>query len=293
MRFAKMHGLGNNYVYVNLFAESVEEDQLPSLAMRVANVNTGIGSDGLITIGPSHVADVRMRIFNADGSEGQTCGNGLRCVGRYVFEKGILQRERLTVETKGGLMNLELHLEETRTAVDEVTVDMGLPRLRRKDLPVLGGAEDETALADAITVGTEAFTFTGVSMGNPHAVIFVQDVQAVDVAGIGPLIERDPLFPERVNVEFVAVRSFAELDFRVWERGSGITQACGTGACAAVVASVLTGRTRRGVPMVVHLPGGDLNIRWDEDGHVYMRGPASWIAEGELAAEFLTGRLRG
>ncbi|MCY0902528.1 MAG: diaminopimelate epimerase [Firmicutes bacterium] len=288
-----MHGLGNNYVYVNLFAESVEEDQLPSLAMRVANVNTGIGSDGLITIGPSHLADVRMRIFNADGSEGQTCGNGLRCVGRYVFEKGILQRERLTVETQGGLMNLELHLEETRTAVDEVTVDMGLPRLRRKDLPVLGGAEDETALADAITVGTEALTFTGVSMGNPHAVIFVQDVQAVDVAGIGPLIERDPLFPERVNVEFVAVRSFAELDFRVWERGSGITQACGTGACAAVVASVLTGRTRRGVPMVVHLPGGDLNIRWDEDGHVYMRGPASWIAEGELAAEFLTGRLRG
>lgn len=293
MRFAKMHGLGNNYVYVNLFAESVKEEGLPALAVRVANVNTGIGSDGLITIGPSQVADVRMRIFNADGSEGQTCGNGLRCVGRYVYEKGIVQRDRLTVETKGGLMNLELHLGETQTAVDQVTVDMGLPRLRRQDLPVVGGPADGTALSDAISVGTETFAFTGVSMGNPHAVIFVPDVQAVDVERIGPLIERDPLFPERVNVEFVAVRSSTELDFRVWERGSGITQACGTGACASVVASVLTGRTGRGVPMIVHLPGGDLNIRWDQDGHVYMRGPASWIAEGELAPELVSGNMSG
>lgn len=289
MRFAKMHGLGNNYVYVNLLEEPLAEDMLATLAVRVSNVSTGIGSDGLITIGSSEIADVRMRIFNADGSEGQNCGNGLRCVGKYAYEKGMVSKDTLSVETKGGLMHLTLHLEASGRYVDEVTVDMGEPRLRRADLPVLGGPSEEIALGDTILVDDDAYTFTGVSMGNPHAVIFVPDVKDVDVALIGPQIEHHERFPERVNVEFVSVKDPAELDFRVWERGSGITQACGTGACAAVVSTVLTGQTKRGQEVVVHLLGGDLRIRWDEDGHVYMRGAAAWICEGVWAHDQLAG----
>ena len=281
MRFAKMHGLGNNYIYVNLWEEALATNRLASLARAVADVNTGIGSDGLITIGPSDAADARMRIFNSDGSEGQTCGNGLRCVGRYLYDKGLRKTERMTVETGAGVVALQLHLDGRRETVEEVTVDMGEPRLRRADLPVLGGPGEQAALADTVIAGGRAYTFTGVSMGNPHAVIFVDDVDDVDVASVGPLIERHELFPERVNVEFVAAKGQAELDFRVWERGSGITQACGSGACAAVVASVLTGRARRGDEIVVHLLGGDLRIRYDESGRVFMRGPATWICEGE------------
>ena len=281
MRFAKMHGLGNNYIYVNLWEEALTTNRLASLARAVADVNTGIGSDGLITIGPSDVADARMRIFNTDGSEGQTCGNGLRCVGRYLYDKGLRKTERMTVETGAGVVALQLHLDGRRETVEEVTVDMGEPRLRRADLPVLGGPGEQTALADTVVAGGRAYTFTGVSMGNPHAVIFVNDVDDVDVASVGPLIERHELFPERVNVEFVAAKGATELDFRVWERGSGITQACGSGACAAVVASALTGRARRGDEIVVHLLGGDLHIRYEESGRVFMRGPAAWICEGE------------
>ncbi|PWI58381.1 diaminopimelate epimerase [Sulfoacidibacillus thermotolerans] len=281
MKFAKMHGLGNNYIYVNLWDTLIEEKEFAPLAVAVSNVNTGIGSDGMITMGPSHIADARMRIFNEDGSEGENCGNGLRCVGKYLYEKGIVPKERLTVETKGGLMYLELHLNEAGDVVEEVTVDMGEPRLRREQLPVLGGAPDEQALLQPIEVGGEMFQFTGVSMGNPHAVIFVDDATKIDVAGIGPKLEHHPLFPERVNVEFVTAKNDRELDFRVWERGSGITMACGTGACAAVVAGVLTNRLQRGETVVVHLLGGDLSIRWGHDGHVYMRGPAAWICEGE------------
>lgn len=289
MRFAKMHGLGNNYVYVNLFAENVEEGQLATLAVQVANVNTGIGSDGLITIGPSDLCDLQMRIFNADGSEGQNCGNGLRCVGKYAYERGLVSTDKITVETKAGTMRLQLHLEENRRFVNEITVDMGKPLLRRMDLPVLGGEPSETALEDVLEVAGQSFTFTGVSMGNPHAVIFVSDVEQVDVATVGPRLERHERFPERANVEFVAVRGPAELDFRVWERGSGITQACGTGACAAVVAAVLTGRMTRGTETVVHLLGGDLQIRWSQEGSVFMRGPAAWICEGVWAFDPLTG----
>lgn len=284
-----MHGLGNNYVYVNLWEERLKESDLAPLAQRLANVNTGIGSDGLITIGHSDTCDVRMRIFNADGSEGQNCGNGLRCVGKYVYEKGIVGSQHLTVETKGGVMRLTLHLDASNKLVQEVTVDMGEPRLRRADLPVLGGDAQETALADELMIDGQTFTFTGVSMGNPHAVIFVPDVEQVDLATIGPRIERHEHFPERVNVEFIAAKSASELQFRVWERGSGITQACGTGACAAVVAAVLTGRSTRGEEMVVHLAGGDLRIRWDMDGHVYMRGAAAWICEGVWAEDQLAG----
>lgn len=286
MRFAKMHGLGNNYIYVNLWEECVSEEELVPLAVQVADVNTGIGSDGLITIGPSQVADARMRIFNADGSEGQNCGNGLRCVGKYLYDKGIVKNSRIVIETGAGLMKLDLH-PGADGFVEEVTVDMGEPRLRRVDLPVLTGAPDGTALADTIEAAGRTFTFTGVSMGNPHAVMFVDDAATYDVAGVGPQIERHPAFPERVNVEFVTMKGSREMDFRVWERGSGITQACGTGACAAVVAAILNGRAARAEEVRVHLAGGDLRITLALDGHVYMRGAAAWIMEGV----WLNGRV--
>lgn len=281
MKFSKMHGIGNNYVYVETKDLGSYEQDLASLAIAVANVNTGIGSDGLITIGPSDCADVRMRIFNADGSEGENCGNGLRCVGKYVYDKRILKKDRLDVETKAGIMHLELHIVRETDIVDEVTVDMGEPKLSRAQVPVISGDADGIALHDAIDVLGTSMTFTAVSMGNPHAVFFVDNVLDLDVAQIGPVIERHSVFPQRVNAEFVTQLSAFELDFRVWERGSGITQACGTGACASVVASVLTNRVKRGDDILVHLLGGDLRIRYDEDGHVYMRGPAAIICQGE------------
>ena len=227
------------------------------------------------------MADVRMRIFNQDGSEGENCGNGLRCVGKYVYDTGLVNKERLDVETKAGIMHLVLHVSDIAHKVEEVTVDMGEPRLSRGQIPVQTGDPHEMALSDVIDVSGLPMTFTGVSMGNPHAVFFVEDVNQVDVAAVGPLIEYHQVFPNRVNAEFVAQKSAKELDFRVWERGSGITQACGTGACASVVAAVLTKRVNRGDEVLVHLLGGDLRIRYSEDGHVYMRGPATWICQGE------------
>ncbi len=281
LKFAKMHGLGNNYIYINLWNEELAEETLAPLAVAVSNVNTGIGSDGLITMGPSAVADARMRIFNEDGSEGQNCGNGLRCVGKYLYEKGIVTGNRLTIETRGGLMRLELHLSPDGGAVEQVTVDMGEPALNRRQLPMLGGDPDGAAIETIVDVADQQFVLTGVSMGNPHAVLFVDDAAQADVMGVGPAIERHELFPERVNVEFVSVNNRRDMDFRVWERGSGVTMACGTGACAAVVAGVLTDRLDRGETVVVHLQGGDLRIAWQRDGHVYMTGPAAWICEGE------------
>lgn len=276
--FTKMHGLGNNYVFVDLFKETLREEDLSDLAVQVANVNTGLGSDGLILIGPSERADFRMRIFNADGSEGRNCGNGLRCVAKYVVERGLTDRHRFAIETLGGIVRVDAHVDD-EGRVPLVTVDMGEPRLRKRDLPMLGDPDSET-IDEPVEIGGKTYRLTGVSMGNPHAVLFVPDAASAPVAEIGPLIERSPLFPERVNVEFISVRSETEIDFRVWERGSGITQACGTGACAAVVAGVLNGRLRRGEPVTVHLAGGDLVIVWTEDGRVLMTGPAETTADG-------------
>lgn len=276
MKFTKMHGLGNSYIYVNLFEEELREEELSHLAVRVSDRNTGIGSDGMILIGPSERADFRMRIFNQDGSEGKNCGNGLRCVAKYVYERGLTRRTHFTIETLGGLVEAQLHVND-QDRVEAVTVDMGEPRLRKKDLPMLGEA-DAPVLGERIEVDGQPFEITGVSMGNPHAIIFTDDVEAVDVAQIGPQIERHPLFPERINVEFIQVVSPQEIIFRVWERGSGITQACGTGACAAVVAGVLNGLLERKVR--VHLLGGDLQIEWRENGRVYMTGPAAFICDG-------------
>lgn len=276
MKFTKMHALGNNYIYVNLFEESLKEEELAELAVRVSNVNTGIGSDGMILIGPSDRADFRMRVFNSDGSEAKNCGNGLRSVAKYVYDRGLTDKKQFTIETLGGVVEAKLHTGDDNK-VKLVTVDMGVPGLLKKNLPMAGDPETATIL-ETIDVEGIPYTITAVSMGNPHAVIFVDDVEKADVANAGPKIERHPLFPERTNVEFIQVLNRGEILFRVWERGSGITQACGTGACAAVVAGVLTEQLDRRV--LVHLLGGDLEIEWNGDGRVFMTGPAEFICDG-------------
>lgn len=283
MKFTKMHGLGNNYIYVNLFEETLIEDDLPDLAVRVSDVNTGIGSDGMILIGPSDRAEFRMRIFNKDGSEGQSCGNGLRCVAKYVYDRGLTSKTGFQIETLGGVVSVEVHADAD--VARTITVDMGAPRLTKADIPMLGDGgsltvDEPVAIEGVQAPSGEPWRMTVVSMGNPHAVMFVPDVYQVPLTEIGPIMECAPVFPERINVEFIAVRSRSEIDFRVWERGSGITQACGTGACAAVVAGVLNGKLDRGKPVTVHLPGGDLDIVYSEEGQVYMTGPAAFICDG-------------
>jgi diaminopimelate epimerase len=277
VKFTKMHGLGNNYIYVNLFEETLREEELADVAIRVSDVNTGIGSDGMILIAPSEQADFKMRIFNQDGSEGKNCGNGLRCVAKFVYERGLTDKKIFSIETLGGIVEARLHLNgENR--VESITVDMGKPRLRKKDIPVVGDPESEMIM-EPVEVDGNTYRITCVSMGNPHAVIFVDDVETIDVTNLGPKLEHHPLFPERVNVEFIQVVSRDEIIFRVWERGSGVTQACGTGACAAVVAGILNGKLNRKV--LVHLLGGDLEIEWsEENGKVYMTGPATFVCDG-------------
>ncbi len=277
MQFVKMQGLGNDYVYINCINQDLSGVDLSELAIRLSNRHFGIGGDGIILILPSTKADFRMRMFNADGSEGKTCGNGLRCVARYVYDHGLTDKTAFTIETLGGIVKPELIMEGNRVAA--VRIDMGEPRLSRAEIPMLG---DETShvVGERISAGGVAFTVTCVSMGNPHCIIFVDDADNVDVAGVGPFIENHELFPEKTNVEFIEVLNDEEILFRVWERGSGITLACGTGACAAVVAAVLNNLTRRKV--TVHLLGGDLFIEWAEDNHVYMTGPAEEVFCGEI-----------
>jgi diaminopimelate epimerase len=275
--FTKMHGLGNSYIYVNMFEEQLEEEKLSEIAIKVSNVHTGIGSDGLILICPSDVAPVKMRIFNSDGSEGKNCGNGLRCVAKYAYEHGIVKDKTFFIETLSGLVQAEVFVENGK--VTSVTVDMGNPRLYRKDLPMIGN-ENDTVVNEEIEFAGKTYRMTGVSMGNPHAIFYVENIDHAPVTTLGPIVEKDERFPEGINVEFVEVVSDDELHFRVWERGSGVTQACGTGACAAVVASVLNGKTKRNKETVVHLAGGDLYITWTEEGNVLMRGPAETICTG-------------
>lgn len=275
--FTKMHGLGNNYIYIDFFTEQVEESKLSGLAKRVANVNTGIGSDGLIIIHPSKKADVGMRIFNKDGSEGQSCGNGLRCTAKYVYEQGIVSKKQFKIETKANIVEAEVNVTEGN--VDLVTINMGEPLLNRQDIPMQGEI-DQQVISEPFIINGEELILTAVSMGNPHAVFFVENIDNAHVEKLGPLIEKDPRFPQGVNVEFIEVISPTEVNFSVWERGSGITQACGTGACASVVAGVLNNYLTRDKEITVHLPGGDLLIKWDKDGNVWMTGGAEIIASG-------------
>ncbi|WP_339228641.1 diaminopimelate epimerase [Oceanobacillus sp. FSL K6-2867] len=275
--FTKMHGLGNNYVYIDLFQFDIEENILTDLAQQLANVNTGIGSDGMILIHPSEKADLGMRIFNKDGSEGKSCGNGLRCTAKYAYEHGIVINEKFTIETKANIVEAEVTAAGNQAEL--ITINMGPPQLRRVDIPMMG-SDVPNVKAEIFIVNGEKLEVTALSMGNPHAVFFVGAIDSAPLYELGPIIEKDSRFPEGVNVEFVEVISSNELHFRVWERGSGVTQACGTGACAAVVASTLNRYCRRNEVITVHLAGGDLTIKWDEAGDVWMTGDAQVIAEG-------------
>lgn len=264
MKFTKMQGIGNDYVYVNCFEEQVEDPG--RVSELVSNRHFGIGSDGLILICPSDKADCRMRMFNEDGSEGAMCGNGIRCVGKYVYDHGIVDKTRISVETLGGIKYLELFVEDGKAA--SVKVDMGVPELT-------------SLLPEDITVDGRAYQFTGISVGNPHAVYFMDGIDGLDLEKIGPAFENHERFPDRVNSEFIEVLDRSHLRMRVWERGSGETQACGTGATASAVAAMMLGLAEDTVE--VQLRGGSLEIHWDrEGGHVYMTGPAVEVFRGEI-----------
>ena len=264
MKFTKMHGIGNDYVYVNCFEETVEHPE--ETARFVSSRNFGIGSDGLILIKPSEKADCQMDMYNLDGSQGTMCGNGIRCVGKYVYDHGIVDKTEIDVETLAGIRHLSLHVRDGK--VETVTVDMGRP-------------EQTSEIGEAITVLGKEYAFTGVSMGNPHAVVFMDGVKEMDLKEIGPAFESHERFPGRTNTEFVQVVDEGHVIMRVWERGSGETLACGTGACAVAVACALNGKT--GSQVDVELLGGVLNIRWDrENDRVYMTGPAVEVYHGEI-----------
>ena len=276
LRFTKMHGAGNDYVYLNGFDQTLPSD-MEQLAIAMSHRRFGVGADGVIAVLPSATADAKMRMFNADGSESEMCGNGIRCVAKLVYDHGIAKKERLVIETGAGNLQLQLHIEEGR--VSEVTVDMGKPRLFAREVPTLLGNENEQVINHRLDVRGHTLFATCVSMGNPHCVIFVPEATDELVLGCGPLIEKDERFPRRTNVEFVEVLSNSEVRQRTWERGSGETWACGTGASAVCVAGVLTGRTSRTIRN--HLLGGDLSLSWDEStDHVLMTGPATEVFQG-------------
>jgi diaminopimelate epimerase len=275
MRFTKLHGAGNDYVYVDCFANPVPHDPA-GLSQRISDRHRGVGSDGLILICPSEVADARMRMFNADGSEAEMCGNGVRCVAKYVYDHGLVRKPRLTVETGRGVLTLDLEVRDG--LVRQVTVDMGEPILESARIPTTLPGDPPRDVA--LEVPGRTLKVTCVSMGNPHCITYVDEITDELVLGVGPKVERHPAFPRRTNAEFVRVNRPNDVTVRVWERGSGETLACGTGACAVAVAGVLTGRTQRQI--VAHLPGGDLQLHWSEkDNHVYMTGPAVEVFSGE------------
>lgn len=275
MKFTKMNGCGNDYVYINGFVEKVENPK--ELAKKVSDRHFGIGSDGLILIVPSDKADFCMRMFNADGSEGEMCGNGIRCVAKYVYDHKMTDKTEISVETKAGIKYLDLTVEDGK--VTKVKVDMGEPILEPKKIPVR--SEKKRVVNEPIAVAEKTWNMTCVSMGNPHAVVFVEDTGSLEIEKYGPLFENHELFPNRTNTEFVQVLNRNEINMRVWERGSGETLACGTGTCASVVACILNGYTDEKV--LVHLLGGDLEIEYEKTtNHVFMTGPAETVFEGEL-----------
>ena len=279
MQFTKMHGLGNNYVFFNLLESSMGNIDFSELSRQVSNVNFGIGSDGMILICPSDRVDFRMRIFNEDGSEGKNCGNGLRCIAKYLYDHMYAISTNFIIETLGGDVSVEVEVENSREA-RYVTVDMGEPKLEKWVIPMVGDPIS-TTINEPFVIDGEEYHMTCISMGNPHTIMFVDDVNEVPLEKIGPIIEYSALFPERVSVGIVHVENRQEVHYRVWERGSGITMACGTGACAAVVAATLNNKINRYCPITVHLPGGDLTVRWDENNHVWKRGTAAYICHGE------------
>ena len=275
MKFTKMHGCGNDYVYVNLFEEHIDDPA--EMSIKVSDRHFGIGSDGLITIEPSDIADFIMRIYNADGSEAEMCGNGIRCVAKYVYDHKLTDKTEISVQTGAGVKILKLFVEGDK--VEQVTVDMGEPVLAPAEIPVV--ADGDRVVDEPIEVCGKEWRMTCVSMGNPHAVVFVDDVQNFELEKYGPHFENHERFPKRTNTEFVHVVSRTEAYMRVWERGSAETWACGTGTCATVMACILNGKTDNKV--LVHLRGGDLTIEYDEKtNHVFMTGPATEVFNGEV-----------
>lgn len=274
MKFTKMHGIGNDYLFVNCFEEVIENPE--RLAIVMSKPHFGAGADGLVLIEPADGADFAMRIFNADGSEAEMCGNALRCIGKYVYERGMTDKTELTIETGGGVKQLWLTVENGKVA--RVKADMGTPELNPRLIPV--DLPGELVVRHRLQILGQTWFITCVNMGNPHSVVFVRDPEVIDLPTIGPMIEHHPLFPRRTNVEFVRVIDRSILQMRVWERGAGETLACGTGACASLVAAVLGGLSNRTVQM--KLSGGNLQLQWSaDDNHVYQTGPAAFVYDGE------------
>ncbi|MCR4289011.1 MAG: diaminopimelate epimerase [Candidatus Scalindua sp.] len=273
MKFTKMQGIGNDYVYVNCFEENIKNP--PELSIAISNRHFGVGSDGLIMIMPSPVADARMRIFNADGSEAQMCGNGIRCVAKYLYECGLKKSDRMTIETAAGLKTIEL--TTVNGNVTQIRVGMGTPGLLRSDMPMLG--ENKQVINEPLQVNDTVLYITCVSMGNPHCITFVDDVDSIDLSVTGKAIENHELFPERINAHFVQQISADKVKMRTWERGSGETLACGTGAVATGVACVLNNLTERVIN--IQLPGGELTVEWTDDNKTYMTGPAEFVFTGQ------------
>lgn len=283
MRFTKMHGCGNDYIYINGFVETITQDKKPKLAQSLSDRHFGIGGDGVIFINQTDMADFEMEMYNADGSRAEMCGNGIRCVAKYVYDHGMTEKTKLSIISCGQIKYLELFLENGK--VSTVKVNMGAPILMAADIPVI--CDSEKVIADRLEVGNQVYQMTCVSMGNPHAVIFMEDVENLNLEQIGPLFEHHVRFPNRINTEFVKVVDRTHVDMRVWERGTGETLACGTGCCATVVACVLNGLTEEEV--AVKLLGGEIIIKWDrKDNLVYMTGPAATVFEGEISESSLS-----
>lgn len=276
-KFTKMHGIGNDYIYVNCFDENIDEPE--KISKLVSDRRFGIGGDGLILIMPSQKADFRMRMFNADGSEGAMCGNGTRCIGKYVYDRGLTDKKEITLETKSGIKKLSLYTDENGH-VSQVKVDMGKAILKPCDIPVI--ADGDRFINKPVNVNGSVYNITCLSMGNPHAVIFQSDIDKIDLEKSGPYFENHKLFPDRTNTEFIEIINDKHLRMRVWERGSGETLACGTGACASVVAAVLNGYCRYDNETTVELRGGNLKITYCTDGTVFMKGPATLVFDGEI-----------
>jgi len=277
--FVKMQGLGNDFILIDCLSKPLGDSSFLSyLAKRLCNRHFGIGADGLILILPSSKANLKMRIFNSDGTEAQMCGNGIRCFAKYAYENKIISKIKFTIETLAGIITPELIFKGKE--ISGIKVDMGIPKLKRREIP-MEGENSPTVVDETLKIDSKyIFQITCVSMGNPHCITFVNDVQSIPVDEIGPKIENHPLFPEKTNVEFIQVLNKQEINFRVWERGAGETLACGTGACAALVAAVLNKKTDR--EAIIHLPGGDLDIQWADNGHVYMTGPAELAFKGKM-----------
>ena len=272
--FSKWHGLGNDFVIVNGFKEKIDNYQ--QMAIEVCDRHIGVGADGLVILLPSGIADFQMRIFNSDGSEAEMCGNVTRCMARYVYDNGLTDKTKITLETKAGIIKPELIFKDGMLST--IRVDMGIPRLKRSEIP-MNGNENEEVINELLVVEQSNYHITCISMGNPHCILFVDDIAGANLSVIGPAFENHLVFPRKINVEFVQVLNKQKVRMRVWERGAGITMACGTGACATLVATVLNGKTNRQI--IVELDGGELFVEWGSDNHIYMSGPAVEVFRGE------------